>query len=144
MLSLHRTIRDIDPTEWNRNDGFSPSQSIVTQVPGLDLEETGVPPLGDLEQSLDIDAPVLVIRASTGEPHLIFGELDVHAEDPADQTFIIRPMAQFERGERYIVALRNLKDGAGNLIEAPEVFRAFRDDLQIVIRTIWVVVARRG
>jgi hypothetical protein len=118
----------VDPTEWNRNDGFSPSQSIVTQVPGLDLEATGVPALSDLEQSLGIDAPVLVIRARTGEPHLIFGELDVQAEDLADQTFIIRPMAQFERGERYIVALRNLKDGEGNVIEAPEVFRAYRDD----------------
>ena len=27
----------IDPTEWNRNDGFSPGSMIVTYVPGLDL-----------------------------------------------------------------------------------------------------------
>lgn len=117
----------VDPTEWNRNDGFSPSQSIITQVAGLDLEQSGVPALSDLEQSLEIDSPVVVIRASTGEPHLIFGELDVHAKEPAEQTFIVRPMVQFERGERYIVAFRNLKDADGALIEASEVFRAFRD-----------------
>ncbi len=117
----------IDPAEWNRNDGFSPSQMIVTQVPGLDLEQTGVPPITDLSASQNLDSPVLVIRASTGEPHLIFAELDVNTSDPAEQTFLIRPMAQFERGERYIVALRNLKDASGATLEAPEVFRAFRD-----------------
>ena len=117
----------VDPAEWNRNDGFSPSQMILAQVPGLDLEQTGVPPITDLEQSLDADAPVVVIRASTGEQHLIFAELDANTDDPEEQTFIIRPMVQFERGERYIVALRNLRDANGDLLEAPEVFRAFRD-----------------
>src|SRR6266702_8944145 len=28
--------KPIDPTDWNRNDGFSPGQEIVTHVPGLD------------------------------------------------------------------------------------------------------------
>jgi hypothetical protein len=26
----------IDPTEWNRNDGFSPGSAVQTLVPGLD------------------------------------------------------------------------------------------------------------
>lgn len=117
----------VDPTEWNRNDGFSPSQMILAQVPGLDLDETGAPPITDLSQSLAADSPVVVIRASTGEQHLIFAELDANTDDPAEQTLIIRPMDQFERGERYIVALRTLRNSAGELIEAPEVFRAFRD-----------------
>lgn len=118
----------VDPTEWNRNDGFSPSQKILAQVPGIDLEQTGAPPITDLEQSLSADSPVVVIRASTGEQHLIFAELDANTDDPAEQAFIIRPMIQFERGERYIVALRNLRGADGELLEAPEVFRAFRDD----------------
>ena len=118
----------VDPTEWNRNDGFSPSQMILAQVPGIDLEQTGTPPITDLEQSLSADSPVVVIRASTGEQHLIFAELDANTDDPVEQTFIIRPMIQFERGERYIVALRNMRGADGELLEAPEVFRAFRDD----------------
>src|SRR5687767_10583282 len=28
--------KPIDPTEWNRNDGFSPGQLITVHVPGLD------------------------------------------------------------------------------------------------------------
>ena len=74
------------------------------------------------------DSPVVVIRASTGEQHLIFAELEANTDDPAEQAFIIRPMVQFERGERYIVALRNMRDASGEVLEAPEVFRAFRDD----------------
>ncbi len=119
----------VDPAEWNRNDGFSPSQLIVTQVPGLDLEQSGVPPIGDLSQSLSPDSPVMVVRAATGEPHLVFAELDANTEDPEEKTFLIRPMDQYERGERYIVVLRNLRDAAGELLEAPEVFRAYRDGI---------------
>ena len=118
----------VDPAEWNRNDGFSPSQKILAQIPNVDLNKTGAPPITDLEQSLSADSPIVVIRASTGEQHLIFAELDANTTDPAEQALIIRPMIQFERGERYIVALRNIKNAAGELLAAPEVFRAYRDD----------------
>jgi hypothetical protein len=118
----------VDPSEWNRNDGFSPSQMILAQVPDVDLAQTGAPLITDLSASTAPDSPVVVIRASTGEQHLVFAELDANTDDPAERTFIIRPMVQFERGERYIVALRNLRDSNGDLLPAPEVFRAFRDD----------------
>jgi hypothetical protein len=29
--------KPMDPTEWNRNDGFSPGSSVLTYVPGLNL-----------------------------------------------------------------------------------------------------------
>lgn len=118
----------VDPFEWNRNDGFSPSQMIVAQVPGVDLAMSGAPLLGDLARSQAPDSAIVVIRASTGEPHLVFSELDANTDDPVEQTLIIRPMVQFERGERYIVAMRNLVDSSGAALVAPEVFRAFRDD----------------
>ncbi|MEZ5573924.1 MAG: hypothetical protein R3E64_18200 [Halioglobus sp.] len=117
----------VDTAEFNRNDGFSPSQMILAQVPGIDLDKTGAPRITDLSRSLEADSPVMVIRAKTGERHLIFSELDANTDDPAEQAFIVRPMVQFERGERYIVVLRNLRDASGELLEAPEVFRAFRD-----------------
>src|SRR5918992_1753782 len=43
--------KPIDPTEWNRNDGFSPGSLILTYVPGVDLDETGAPPITDMAQS---------------------------------------------------------------------------------------------
>ena len=42
-------------------------------------------------------------------------------------TLIVRPAVNFDEGERYIVALRNLKDASGNTIEAGPAFRALRD-----------------
>jgi len=128
-MPVNKAGVSVDPAEWNRNDGYSPSQQIIAVVPDVDLEQTGAPPLGDLEQSLDAGSPILVIRVSTGEQHLIFAELDAQTDDPAKQALFVRPMVQFERNERYIIALRNLKNAAGELLEAPEVFRAFRDDV---------------
>ena len=44
--------KPIDPTDWNRADGFSPGSQIVTKIAGLDndaqLEETGAVPITDL------------------------------------------------------------------------------------------------
>lgn len=65
----------LNPTEWNRNDGFSLNPKLITfidadptaAVAGLDeddLDATGVPHLADLSRSLDADTPVLLINAT--------------------------------------------------------------------------------
>ncbi|HEY1076522.1 MAG TPA: hypothetical protein VGE51_07520 [Fontimonas sp.] len=64
------------PDEWNRNDGFSPGQLIVTHVPGLDPAVSGIGNVTDIEASLAADAPILVIDADTGERHPIWVEID--------------------------------------------------------------------
>jgi hypothetical protein len=64
------------PDEWNRNDGFSPGQLMVTHVPGLDPAVSGIGNVTDIEASLDSDAPILVIDADTGERHPIWVEID--------------------------------------------------------------------
>ena len=42
--------KPIDPTDWNRADGFSPGSLIVTYVPGLDLAfaKTDAVPITDI------------------------------------------------------------------------------------------------
>ena len=121
----------IDPTDYNRADGFSPGQQIVTKVPGLDNPEafrnTGAVPITDLARYRDKKAPIVVINARTRKRHLIWSELDSNAASPEDVTLLIRPGVNFEEGERYIVALRNLKDAEGNAIEPQPAFRAIRD-----------------
>ncbi|MEC9363886.1 MAG: hypothetical protein VYC42_11755 [Pseudomonadota bacterium] len=64
------------PDEWNRNDGFSPGQLMVTYVPGLDPAVSGIGNVTDIEASLADDAPILVIDADTGERHPIWVEID--------------------------------------------------------------------
>ncbi|WP_420427045.1 hypothetical protein [Algiphilus sp.] len=40
---------------------------------------------------------------------------------------ILRPGINFQEGHRYIVAMRQLRDSAGNILPAPPEFRVFRD-----------------
>jgi len=119
----------VDPTEWNRNDGFSPGAMMITHVPGIDLDRTGAVRITDIERSLAADAPILLIDADSGERQLIWSELDANASSPEGQALIIRPAKNLIEGRRYIVALRNLKDADGTLLEPSPLFRAYRDKL---------------
>ncbi|MCB0970203.1 MAG: DUF4214 domain-containing protein, partial [Acidimicrobiales bacterium] len=119
-----------DPTEWNRNDGYSPGQALTTRVPGIDLAETGAAPVTDLAASLAPDAPIVLIDASTGERHPYFAELDAHAADgSASQLLYIRPAVNYEAGHTYAVALRDLRDDEGDPIPTDPRFAAELDRL---------------
>jgi len=80
LLSMPANVagKRIDPTDWNRNDGFSPGQALLLRVPGVDLVKTGAVPLTDIARSYDAQAPILVIDADTGERQLIWAELDAN------------------------------------------------------------------
>lgn len=119
----------INPEQWNRNDGFSPGSMLLAHLPGIDLAATGAPQLIDLEQSQEVDAPIVVFNAATGERHLIWAELDANNTDPAQQALIIRPAKNFTEGERYIAVIRNAKNADGELLAPNELFRAYRDGL---------------
>ena len=119
----------VDPTEWNRNDGFSPGAMITTFVPGLDLGRTGAAPVTDIGASLHPDQPILLLDATTGEQWPIWSELDSQA-DPVDQrSLIVRVAKNLPEGHRFIVAMRGLRDGAGRLIGAERGFSLYRDSV---------------
>jgi hypothetical protein len=120
----------MDPTEWNRNDGFSPGSNVLTFVPGLDLEETGAAPITDIGRSLDDDAPIVLLDVESGErvPH--WAELDQSVDDPADRPLTVRPALNLLEGHRYVVALRDLRDGDGKPIEPGPMFLAYRDNTE--------------
>ena len=121
----------IDPADLNRSDGFSPGESIVTRVPGLDnptaFQKTGAVPLTDMDQAFAPNQPIVLIDASTGQRQLIWSELDSNASSPGDTDLIIRPGRNLIEGHRYIVAMRDLKDSAGNILPAPPGFALYRD-----------------
>jgi glycerophosphoryl diester phosphodiesterase len=140
--------KPIDPTEWNRNDGFSPGQLIVTYVPGLSLEQTyGLPSsqVGIVNPALSLaeDAPIQVLDADTGERQLVWAEMDVNAPmlEPGVEapdgvrkvSLLIRAARNYTPGRRYVVVLRNLKDAAGNPIPAGPAFRVCRDGLETAL-----------
>jgi hypothetical protein len=121
----------IDPSDYNRMDGFSPGATIVLKVPGLDsaaaLAQTGAVPITDLARTYDSKAPIVVINARTGHRHLIWAELDSNAGSAAKTALLIHPAKNFREGERYIVALRRLRNADGELLDAPLAFRFYRD-----------------
>lgn len=120
----------IDPTEYNRNDGFSPGAQITTLVPGLDAAASALPPITDLARSLDEDATVVVFDADAGERVLLWAEIDAKAKDPAKRALLVHPARNLREGHRHVVALRRLADSSGAAIPPSEVFRAFRDGIR--------------
>ena len=130
LLSMPRNRAGvpINPLDYQRNDGFSPGNVIITHVPGLDsqaaFERTGAVPITDIGRYDDPDQPIVVIDAETGERHPIWSEIDSNPlldpddgePDPEDVNLLIRPAVNFEEGHRYIVALRNLREADGDVI----------------------------
>ena len=144
-MPRNRAQKPIDPTDQNRADGFSPGNKIITRVPGLDNAEafrrTGAVPITDMARSFDADQPVVVVNARTLERQLIWAEIDSNPADRKDVTLIVRPGRNFDEGERYIVALRRMRDENGNVLEPREEFRAYRDGL---VSSDPDIEARRG
>jgi hypothetical protein len=123
----------LDPADYAGNDGFSPGQTIVVRVPGLDnpdaLAATNPVGLRKLGKYSKKGAPVVVIDATTGERWPIWAEIDSNATSPEDTALLIHPAKNFTGGDRYIVAMRKLRDANGETLAAPAGFRYYRDDL---------------
>lgn len=123
----------IDPTDHNRNDGFSPGQAITLHIPGLDnqaaFDRSKIVPIDDPGDYRRKKQPVVVINAKTRKRHPVFAEMDANPESDSDRNLIIRPLENWEEGQRYIVALRKLKRANGKQIKAPSAFKVYRDKL---------------
>ncbi len=128
----------IDTTDLNRADGFSPGNPIIVKVPQVSTQQafdnSDLVPITDPAKYADLNQAAVVIDTSTGDRWPIIAELDPNPNlnqpgDTADVNLIIRPMKNFTEGDRYIVALRNLKDASNNSVPAPESFRVFRDNV---------------
>ncbi len=137
-MPQNRAGRPIDPTEWNTGDGFSPGALAMTFVPGLDLEATwrealddedaAATTIEDLARSLDEDAPIVVINATTGERHPYFDELDTHPETADDERLLlIRPAVNYEEGHRYVIALRDLVGQDGEELQPARNFAGYAE-----------------
>jgi hypothetical protein len=117
----------IDPTAFNRNDGFSPGTPVLLHVNGIDLSQSKIAPITDIGASLDPGAPIVILDARTGQRVAYWAELDANDPNPAEQALIIHAAADYRDGHRYIVALRNLKDSSGQVIPPNAVFKDYRD-----------------
>lgn len=125
--------RSVQPTEWNRNDGFSPGSMVLAHGPGLDLQATfdlpaGVQVLDQPARSLADDAPIVLLDLDTGRRVPYYAELDAHSDAvrSGHRLLIVRPLETLRSGHRHRVALRSLRDAEGKLIEPHAVFEWYR------------------
>src|SRR5688572_6915303 len=115
------------PDEFSRSDGFSAGAALMTHLPNATT--LGLPTPLSISSSLDPSSPTVVINAETGErvPH--FAELDMSTTSADQRAFMIRPVVRLDDATRYIVAIRNVVDAAGNRLPPSEAFRALRDGI---------------
>lgn len=136
-MPANRPFTHIDPAEYNTFDGFSPGSMILSLFPaGVDLVASDVPPITNMERSLENDSPTVIIDAGSGEriPH--FAELDTQATSDATRTLILRPAIRLSETRRYIVAIRGLVSPEGSPVEPPRAFRILRDGEETPVETI--------
>ena len=125
----------IDAEPYNLNDGFSPGQSIVVKVPGLDTPEAlastdPVRPQPTSAATADDDAPVVVIDATTGERWPIWVELDSNAEHARRDRAADPPGgATSPPGTATSSPCATSRTRPATRSRAPEGFRYYRDDL---------------
>jgi len=98
----------VDVTEWNRNDGYSPSSIGITVVPDLDIDASALPAQGDIGSSLDRDANLAVVDVDTGARLAAWAETDTTVEDPAHRVLRVVPAAGLPEGHRIAIGARNL------------------------------------
>jgi len=118
----------LDPTEWNLNDGFSPSTPILVHVPGIDPEQTALPSEANISESVTAESATVIVDLDTGQlvPH--WAEMDSRATSDADRALILRPAISLRETHRFGVALRNINGADGQPLTAPIGYRVLRDN----------------
>ena len=129
-MPANKAGRRIAVADYNRQDGFSPGQTIVVRVPGLTTQRafrrSKLVPLSDLGRAFARRSGLVVINARTRERQLVYAELDANAKRASDRMLLIHPGENFDEGQRYIVALRGLRTASGKRIRPAKGFRALK------------------
>ncbi|MFM8848003.1 MAG: hypothetical protein ACKOHN_08135 [Actinomycetota bacterium] len=119
----------IDPSEWNRNDGFSPNSTLLASF--ADVDGANLPTWTDITASTADDATVVLLDAA-GRRVPLWAEVD-EGDDPL---LVIHPAEVLDDGGHYVVGIRGLVDGRGDPIEASPAFVALRDSLDTALPAI--------
>ena len=131
VMPVNAKRERMSPSQYNRNDGFSPGSAIILHVTGLDnaaaFAKTN--PVGVLNIGAEFarNQPIVVIDQATGRRQLVYAELDANASTPQTTDLMILPGKEFTEGHTYVVALRSLRNAKGHVLRAPAWFEKLRD-----------------
>ncbi len=117
----------VDVTDQNRADGWSPGSTMLAEIKGLDVLRSRIPTIVEPSESLDDDARIVVLDATTGKRVPFWAELDAQA-DPGEQPLLmLHSSRNFGDGHRIVVGMRKLRDAQGSKIAPAPAFAAYRD-----------------
>lgn len=139
------------PDAFNEMDGFSPGIAAMTHLPGATV--TGLSTPDSIASSLLPQSPTVLINTATEERLAHWVDLDEYVvqaklrtndrealpqfdierdidELRQEQALMLRPAVRPEDATRYIVAIRNVVDENGILVEPSAGFRALRDNTE--------------
>lgn len=118
-----------DPKYWNELDGFSPMGPMLIEIPNMSA--ANLPGHATIDASLADGSPLVLLDWDTGERFPAWAELDYAGYAiEGSRVLYIRPANPLLNGHRYVVALRDLVDGAGAPVAASEGFAALRDNTE--------------
>jgi hypothetical protein len=126
----------LDPTEWNRNDGFSPGTPILVKATGVDLAASNLPTLSDIGASLRSSSGSVLVDMDTGKRLAHWAELDAGATSDDQRLLILHPAAALPEGHRIAVGLVGLRRADGTPLQPSLAFRTYRDRLGTSIGAI--------
>jgi hypothetical protein len=107
----------IDPTEWNRNDGFSPASIPQVVIPDLDPDASALPPQTDIGASMDHGSNLVLIDTETGERVPAWAEIDISVTDAGRAPLRVVPARALNEGHQHAVGLWNLLRSNGEEVE---------------------------
>ena len=119
----------IDPTAWNRNDGFSANSPLLTWIDDLDPTASNLPSWTDLGSSLAADASVVLVDTTSGDRIPLWADIEVDSAADDGQLLVIRPAISLAPATTYAVGLRNLVTTAGTPVEPSPLFQIYRAGL---------------
>ena len=105
---------EVDFTEWNRNDGYSPNTPIMLYVPSIDVDQSALPTWTDIGASITDATNVMLVDTTTGERIPLWAELDSHADEVADRMLTVRPAISLPEGHVFAVGFRGMVDASGD------------------------------
>lgn len=117
----------VDPTPFNRRDGFSTLGPILAAFP-TGVSPDGLPSFKNPDESLAADSPIVLINMETGARVPFFAEIDQNVAQVEARNLMIRPLARMAPGTRHAVGIRKgVKALDGSDLPIPHAFQILKD-----------------
>jgi hypothetical protein len=114
----------VDPEAFNRWDGFSPSGPMLAAF-ATGVSNANLPTWKNPDESLAVDAPIVLLDMATGQRQPFFAEVDQNTVDITKRNLIIRPLVRLAGNTRYAVAIRkSVKAADGSELPLSDAFAA--------------------